>query len=211
MATTQLPSILTSLEIPFVTCVSVPVIRHGSMKSLCLSVSWLGFWGATRATRELVEMMHGKKRVEKCFVYLKSGTVSLATVGLLPWKSLLSPLTFFISNRPQALIRVCFPFFFCFPSHIQYSFFLFVCFFEAIPENRWMWAPMAQTSIIMSTRISSTRTVTALAKRRLLVALGGWPRRSRIWRRTSHRGVITNPGSDFPPEFPPFLIGEKIV
>ena len=50
MATTQLPSILTSLEIPFVTCVSVPVIRHGSMKSLCLSVSWR----ATRATRELV-------------------------------------------------------------------------------------------------------------------------------------------------------------
>ena len=40
MATTQLPSILTSLEIPFVTCVSVPVIRHGSMKSLCPSVSW---------------------------------------------------------------------------------------------------------------------------------------------------------------------------
>lgn len=150
-------------------------------------------------------MMHGKKRVEKCFVYLKSGTVSLATVGLLRWKSLLSPLTFFISNRPQALIRVCFPFFFCFPSHIQYSFFLFVCFFEAIPENRWMWAPMAQTSIIMSTRISSIRTVTASAKRRLLVALGGWPRRSRIWRRTSHRGTPLW----LPPEFPPFLIGEK--
>ena len=97
-----------------------------------------------------------------------------------------------------------FPFFFCFPCHILYSFFLSVCFFEAILENRWMWAPMAQTSIIMSIRISSTRTVTALAKRRLLVALGGWRRRSRIWRRrwVSGRNVS---------QIPPFWLGKKNV
>ena len=85
MATTQDPSILTSLEIPFVTCVSVPVIRHGSMKSLCLSVSWLGFPGATRATRELVSYdaweEKGGKMLREMLFSLKWGTVSLATVG----------------------------------------------------------------------------------------------------------------------------------
>lgn len=71
MATTQDPSILTSLEIPFVTCVSVPVIRHGSMKSLCPSVSWLGFPGATRATRELVSYDAWEEKGGKMFCLLK--------------------------------------------------------------------------------------------------------------------------------------------
>lgn len=88
MATTQLPSILISLEIPFVTCESVPVIPHGSMKSLCLSVSWR----ATRATRELVSYDAWKKRVEKCWEkcclvkirYCKS-CYSRVFVGLSRW------------------------------------------------------------------------------------------------------------------------------
>ncbi len=75
MATTQLPSILTSLEIPFVTCVSVPVIRHGSMKSLCPSVSWRaeGRVEATTSCRNDVSKKSGKLFTVKIWLELKSG------------------------------------------------------------------------------------------------------------------------------------------